>query len=383
MGAGGAAVGHGLTRALGRVAKPIGDEAADTLALQAQGVMPTFGQGMGQKGGVVGRAVDTVEQGAQSLPIVSGPLRQSRAAARDQWRQATRNAALPDNLPAGTPARNVDDVRVALGGAYDRALDPIPMPYASVQYQPDIRRITRGIPLSQEQRVMLDETFQGLRLNHMQNPNGVQPTAAAAQQIESELKSQAARFTSNPAQADLGRAFNNLARDFGNTWRGSLPAPVRSRVAEIDAVYPDFAAIRQAAKTTGAVASEGVPSNYSPAVLTRAARTVDRTPMKGGYIRGEAPQQELARLGQTLVDTVPDSGTALRGMIGTGVLGGSALTGLLPGALAGGAGLAAYGTQPVQNYLMGRAAPMTQQAILDALRAASPYGAAFGASVPN
>jgi hypothetical protein len=99
-------------------------------------------------------------------------------------------------------------------------------------------------------------------------------------------------------------------------------------------------------------------------------------------LRGEAAQQELAGQGQRVLgDKLGDSGTAERYMVG-GLATGGALPGMFYnplGTMAAGGALAAYGTQPVQNYLMGRAAPAAQQALLDALRAASPYGAAAGA----
>ena len=170
-----------------------------------------------------------------------------------------------------------------------------------------------------------------------------------------------------------------MAQDYGQAWRGALPGPVRQEVAAIDRAYPQFTAIREAAKKVGTAASDADPNRYTPAVLARASRQVDRTPNKTTYLRGDAPQQELARLGQSMQGTVPDSGTPER-LLGMGLLGGSAAIGQLPTALAAGTGLAAYGTRPVQNYLMGRTAPTAQQALLDALRAASPYGAAIGAS---
>lgn len=377
MGGAGAVGGHVLAKTLGRLAKPIGDKAADTVALEAHGVEPTFGQGMAAKGTATGRAIGRAEEGAMSVPIASGPLRRTREQAMDQWRQATRDAALP---PGAAPVGSVDEVRQAFTRSYDALLDPLPMPYSSVTYQPDIRRLTRGQALSNEQRQMVADVFHQTRLEHMQNPVGIQPTAAAAQHVESELKTRAAKFmaSQDPSQQELGHAFNKLAKDFGNTWRGALPQNTRSEIAAIDRAYPGFKAIQQAAKTVGATASDAVPSNYTPAVLTRAARTTDRSPGKGRYIRGEAAQQELARLGQGLQGRVPDSGTTERALLGGGALGGLWLDPV--STIGAGAALAGYGTRPVQNYLMGRAAPAEQEAILRWMREMAPYMAAGGAS---
>jgi hypothetical protein len=380
LGAGGAAVGAGLVRTLGRVAKPIGDKAADTVSLEAQGVMPTFGQGMQQKGGALPRAIGRAEEAGMSVPIASGPLRNTRRLGQEQWQQATRDAA---SAPGRAGAASVDEVRQGFNQAYTGVLDSVPLPYSSVQYRPDMRAITRGTPVSKAQRELIEETFDEIRLKHMQNVAGpgAQPTAAAAHGTESELKELARRYGSSqdPAQQDLGRAFGNLADDYRSTWRSSLPKNTRNELGAIDARYPEFAAIRDAARKVGVTASDADPNRYTPAVLTRSARNVDRTPNKSTYIAGNAPQQELARLGQTMQGKVPDSGTTERALWAGAGLGGAYL-GALPGMAAAGGALAAYGTRPVQNYLMGRTAPMTQQAMLDALRAASPYGAAYGAS---
>ena len=81
-----------------------------------------------------------------------------------------------------------------------------------------------------------------------------------------------------------------------------------------------------------------------------------------------------------MMGKVPDSGTTERAL-GVGALLTAGATGQLPLTLGAGAALAGYGTQPVQNYLMGRLGQgAAQQAILDALRSGTPYGAALGAS---
>ena len=382
LGGAGAGVGNVLTRTIGRAFKPIGTEAADTLALQARGVEPTFGQAMAQKGTPLGRAIGATEEGAMSVPIAGGPLRGARERASEQWRQATRQEAMPAG--AGTAPQTVDEVTEIVGKSYDDLLDPHPMPRSSVIYQPDIRQLTRGQALSNEQRQLLSDTFEEIRLKHMQNPASVGqgPTAAAAQQAESELKTMGAKFTGSgdPAQRELGFAFGNLARDFGKTWRGAMPTDTRNAIAALDRQYPDLKAIQDAVRRTGSAASEGDPNRYSAAGLWRSSRRADRTASKRQHARGEAPQQELARLGMTLEGRLPESGTATRSMVSGGILGGSLMGGLGPGAIAGALALAGYGTRPIQQFLTGRAAPALQQAMLDALRRAAPGGAMAGAA---
>jgi hypothetical protein len=383
MGAAGAAGGQLLTKALARGAKPIGEKAADTVALEAMGVKPTFGQGMAQKGTALGKAVGAVEEGAMSVPLASGPLKNTRAKVMEQWQKASREAALPPGAPK-TAAETVDATTQAVSNAYETALAKEGLPYASVVYTPDLRKLSQGLPISQAQRDMVEETFNAIRLKHMQNPvPGAQATAAGAHGTESEMKTLAARYmaSQDPAQQDLGHLFAKVAREYGNEWRGALTnATTRSEIAALDKAYPSLKAVQQAAKTTGAAASEGVPSAYSPAVLTRASRTVDRSPGKSKYIAGEAPQQEMARLGQTVQAKLPDSGTALRGAVVSALGGyGTHLAGLTPQGIAGGLALAGYGTKAVQDFMMGRLAPRAQEAMLQALRKMAPLGGAAGA----
>ena len=389
FGAGGAGAGHLLTKAVGRLANPIGTKAADTLALERLGVEPTFGQAMAQKGTAVGRGIGGVEEAFTSLPLAGAPTRAARERAMEQWRGASRREAMPPGVAAGTPARNVDEVTEAVGKAYDDILDPVPMPYSSVTYQPDLRKLTQGLAVTGEQRQMLGDVFEGLRLKHLQNPApgapGGNPTAAAAQRIESVLKTQAAgmKNSSVHSEQEMGKAMGELADEFGNTWRGSLPKTTRDEIAALDRQYPSLKAIQQAAKTVGAQASDAVPSQYTPRVLSRAARTVDRSVNKRNYIRGEAPEQEMARLGQTLQGRLPDSGTATRSIVGSSILSGSLLGGITPQTAMAALTIAGYGTRPIQQFLTGRAAPALQQRMMEILRSAAPLGAQAGGAVAN
>ena len=318
-----------------------------------------------------------------AMPLASGPLRRTREAVQGQWQRATREAALPAGAPKAA-AESVDSATQAVSKAYESALSKEGLPYASVLYQPDLHKLSAGLPISTAQRDMVEEVFNAIRLKHMQNPvPGAQATAAGAHGAESELKTLAARYmgSQDPAQQDLGHLFNKVAREYAQTWRGALKdAATRSEIAALDKAYPSLKAVQQAAKTAGAAASEGVPSAYSPAVLTRAARTVDRSPNKANYIKGEAPQQELARLGQTVQAKLPDSGTATRGAVLAGLTGvGGSLAGLTPHGIAGMLGLAGYGTKFAQDFMMGRLSPKLQEQAMQTIRSMAGLGGAAGA----
>jgi hypothetical protein len=373
--AAGAAGGQLLTRAVGRLAKPVGTKADDILALEAKGVEPTFGQSMAAGKEYFGKAVGRAEEAAQSAPIAGGPLRRTRERAMDQWRQMTRDAALPPGAAKGV--KTVDEVIDQTGKAYDAVLTKHQLPYASVTYQPDMRKLTAGLALDKEARAMVDDTFQQLRLSHMQNPTpGAQVSAVGAQQVESELKKKAFSFmnSQDPGQQEIGKAFKKLAEEYGSTWRNALPRDDLAAITRLDKGYGKRLALQKAALRTGAKASEGVPEHYGPVGLINAAKATDRIPGKRAYLKGVAPLQEEARLGMNLVPKVSDSGTTERAatlafLAGLGEIGNLGTLGAA----------SLYGTRPVQQWMTGRAMPKTQEAILRALRGAAPYGGAAGA----
>jgi hypothetical protein len=382
LGGAGGAVGSVLTKTLGRIAKPIGDKAPETEALEALGVSPTFGQGMAAKGHVLGKALNIAEEGAGSVPFASAPLRARREGGLEQWRAAARQAAAPEGttMPTGT----MDEVRLAWNKGYGDQLAGVPLPYSSVTYRPDMRKLTGGLGLGQDDIRTVKQTFEDLRLNALQNPvPGVQPGAQAAQMVESDLKGIAAGYKSSSeySQRQIGEAYERLAREYGDSWRNALPANTRSEIAKLDARYPGYVAARQAAKTVGAAASGGDPSRFTPSGLWRASRTADRSFAKRRHVAGEAPLQDLATLGMSLEGRLPDSGTATRAMVGTLIGGGSLLGGLTPAAAAGGGLLALYGTRQFQDYLMGRMGPQLQQQALEiARRMSTPAGVAGSAT---
>jgi hypothetical protein len=437
----GAGAGVVLGKTLGRLAKPVGDfvpdekvlpyftkrgaaqgdKAAADLAkgaaaverLQGAGVEPTFGQVMAAKGTTGGRALGRIEEAAQGVPVGGSSIRSAREQAVADWQQATRNEATPPVIyehgkPAApgqepwrpprtdVPPETTDEVRDAVSKAYDYATRLSPMPEVAASYTPNIDKLARGVAVTDAQKELVAQKLAELQRSHIEAAGaGVRPSAATAQAIESDMKTLAARYRNSidPGQQDLGTLFDKVARDYRQAWRSELPPSVQSNLAGLDKKYPDLLAIEDAARKVGAAVSEGDPNAYTPAGLLRASRTTDRSAGKRAYLRGEAPQQELAAAGQRVLgDTVKDSGTAERnaiihGLAGLAGVGGGFAAGGLPGAAASIAGTALYGTRPVQQYLTGRAAPLTQKAVYELLkqlrRPAGALGTAAAAKRPD
>lgn len=381
-GAAGAAAGYGLSKALGRLAKPIGDKTAEVMALEAKGIDPTFGQGMGSKGGL-GKAVNRAEEAAMSAPGVGAPLRNTRQAALDKFSTVVREGALPPGVDK-TAARTTDSLRTAFNESYDDVLKGVPVNNDMVKWSPNtaVPKVTATLPITSTQRADAKMLVREIQKKYLQAiPKGGAPDANVAHAIQSEIRANAAKMGSSSvaSERNMGEALAAIAEDFGNTWRKGVSPKALKAIQEVDKAYASYVPVRHAAKTNAV--SRGV-DDFTPNVLLRALRTTDRTPNKSTFLAGNRPQQALAQAAENVLgNKVPDSGTSER-IFTTMGLGGAAALGQLPAALAGGGALAAYGTKPVQDYLMGRLGTgATQEALLQALRRFAPYGAAGGAGV--
>ena len=111
-----------------------------------------------------------------------------------------------------------------------------------------------------------------------------------------------------------------------------------------DNAYMRYARVAQAAGSNNASAKGGI---FTASQLGNALRSMDTSTRRMNFAKGLAPMQDLAQAGQqVLPSTVPDSGTALRGLIELGA--GGAIThsiapeAALPALGAIGAGTALY-----------------------------------------
>jgi hypothetical protein len=106
-----------------------------------------------------------------------------------------------------------------------------------------------------------------------------------------------------------------------------------NELKKINEGYANYARIRQAASSTATGAMEGV---FTPAQLAQAVRAQDVTAGKGASATGRALMQDLAEQGTNVLGSkVPDSGTAGRIWLGTGLGAGTVATGTAIPAAAG------------------------------------------------
>lgn len=129
-------------------------------------------------------------------------------------------------------------------------------------------------------------------------------------------------------------------------------------VKNADEAFANFVRIRQGAGRVGA--ENGVMT--APQFLS-AVQATDRSGSKGAFAGGNALMQDLAEAGKNVLPSkIPDSGTAIRGLVGLGTYGGGALAN--PGAA-----LSALATDAAGSLLYSR--PVIN-AINAAYRASTP-----------
>lgn len=179
-------------------------------------------------------------------------------------------------------------------------------------------------------------------------------TGQAFKDAQSAIRQKAYNFSTSQSayEKELGSALTDVSFEVTNTLSKTSPNLARE-LAKADDAYSRLVPVRRA--TVKAEKDEGVftPSQLSTAIGQEAKRQQTKLAL------GQAPLQELTRAGRaTLPATLPDSGTATRGIVANALMsgaGGATIGMPLESALIGG-GLSAMYTTPAQNLLR-RAVP--------------------------
>lgn len=342
--AGGIGGRYGLNTA-GRALAPTGGKLVE---LYNAGVRPTLGQRFSNSG-LVGRTVNRIEEGLQSLPVLGNAVRGARQGARDQWERGAFDEALgeigerlPADVDLGTaPHAYMQD---AFNRAYEEAR-------SGMQFVPDKQ-------FFKEQEDFAKDLLSGILTDDQSD----QVEKILRTVVESRLRD--GRLTGeayNLASSDIGKAAKRLSAtnplvsealtsfqailDNGAR-RSSLPKAV-AKLDAADRGYAKVVRIEEAASRVGGDTGRFTPNQFERAVQKTSGGVRSRE-----YLRGDALMSDYAQAGKSLVDRVPDSGTGERlttaglfGLGGAAATGGS-MTGTLPAAF----GLGAVATAP---YLPG------------------------------
>ncbi len=337
----------------------------DVKTLDALGVKMTPGQ-------IMGGAIQRFEDSLTSIPVLGDAIKSAQRRGHESFGEAAFNIALQpikERLPAGVKGNDaVAYVQDKLGERYDAlraqmkgSLDgPIrntpalpqfagqPAPTTLRQELTTIKQMGQNLP--PEQRAQLDRIIQGEVIDRFTG-NGV-ASGETIKNIESKLGDLA---------STMGRSDNYDVRTLGGAVKETQSALRRMVEAEnprfakelerINAGYAVFKTIQRAAAS---VAAQG--GVFSPSQLHTAVKANDYSKDKSRFARGDALMQDVTSAGKgVLSPTVPDSGTARRGMVGAGMLEGAAMLVDHPYAVAGALATmlpyTPWGQTLTQNYL--------------------------------
>lgn len=350
----GSAVGRGIGRATTGIVQPT-DEA---LSLMEKGVRLTPGQAAGK-----GSVMNNLEQKATSFPIAGLAVERARNRALEDANKAVAQAVVKhvdDQVKLGLPPKEaIEQVRDHIGAVYDEVLPTISAPKSLVV---DFTRSALD-DIAEEHHLVGAKQFKRMA-NYMDNRlRGIKTEDISGEmlkQIDSELGSYARTLakSTNAEEKVAAPMWYAMQQDFReSTMRAaadlSQQPEAYQRLSSANTAYRQLLAIEKALRSSGG-------ETIKPRPL---AKALEASGIKSG---------ELADLSKgmsaTLPNTIPDTGTAGRVLLGAAVpyLAGGAY-GLSTGDLTSGAVLAgALGTRVGTNALTGRG--LAQRKMVELLR---------------
>lgn len=300
---------------------------ANQQRLAEAGVKMTPGQ-------MLGGAAQRVEDAATSIPIVGDAIKTAQRRGHESFDIGVLNQALePIGLKVPKNAQvqpALAYTRGALGDAYDKLYSKISgdlnAPPAS---QPNAVVPATGQPPATSLRFELEsirDMGQNLGEQQAKQLNSIidnevikrftssgKASGETLQNIREELGDLSKRFrqSDNYDTRKLGQAVTEIRASLDRMIYRQNP----TAQGEIDALGKGYGLFKQAQRAAGYVGTnDGV---FTPGQYNRAVRAGDTTKDKRAFSEGTALGQDMASAGKdVLSQTVPDSGTALRGLAG-------------------------------------------------------------------
>jgi hypothetical protein len=306
-----------------------------------RGVPVTIGQALGT-------GAKRAEEAATSIPFMGDVIRSGQRRAFERFGVAAYNEALepigkkiPKNL-TGREAYQAAEKQIS--DAYDNVIKMIDIPAG----QTFVQNVS-GVVGKYSQDLPKREADQLAKIVQREITNRIQGgrlSKQAFKDAQSGIRGDAYTFsTSTDAyQKQLGDALNDVAGELFEVLAKEAPE-LSTQLKNVDTAYSRFVPLQKAAAKSG----EGV---FTPAQLRTQIRSGGRrTP--AAMARGELPMLKLAETGeQVLGVTVPETGSATRGLTGMGILGGlGAGAGMPLEAMALGGVASGLYTRPVQSVL--------------------------------
>jgi hypothetical protein len=296
-----------VLRGLSRLISP--QVAPDVKALMDRGVTPTPGQ-------ILGGGFARTEEKLSSVPYLGDMIKNAQQRAVQQFNAAAYNEALApigEKFTGKVGQEGIEQVANKISAAYNEVLPKMqfkidPQFHADVMY---LSSMAQGLPKAQQDqfvKILKTQIFD--KLGPQQNMDG-----QALKGVQSELAKAAKGYLGDPSydQRQLGAAVSALKDAVeGNLARVNSPDLVQ-KLANANQAWANFARIRAAGASQGAMNNEGV---FTAGQLQNAVRSADKSVGKGATATGNALMQDLSGAGQRVLGSkYPDSGTAGRGLM--------------------------------------------------------------------
>ena len=323
VGAASGAIGKGALDAAGYALKPVVSKGAQLL--RQAGVPLTLGQLASGGKGLLARATSSIEEGMTSIPFLGDAV----TAARDRGVVAFNRSRLSKALAAGTGKALPEDMvpgKAAIAHVGDRLSEGFEsvVPNLSAAADPKFLAGAANVKREYFQTLppALQQTFSAVLQAAVANKsNGGKISGKALQTAERIIKQKADRYSGSAvaSEQELGAALKEIHTQFYDWMIRQNPKYAKS-LQGLRAGWAELATIEKAAGGQGNHTGLFTPKGYAAA-----ARAADTSVRKRATTRGTARDQEtIDAAGTMLSNTLPDSGTAKRGMIGLGVLAGGA-----------------------------------------------------------
>jgi hypothetical protein len=331
-----------VLRGLGRIISP--QVSSDVQALMSRGVTPTPGQ-------ILGGGFARTEEKLTSVPFLGDMIKNAQQRGVQQFNAAAYNEALApigEKFSGKVGQEGIEQVANKIGAAYNEVLPKMQFKI-DPQFHADVMNLSsmaQGLPETQQ------KTFLNLLKTQIFNKVGPQGNmdGQALKGVQSELARVSKGYLGDPSfdNRQLGAAVSAL-RDAvdGNLVRMN-PPELAQKLSNANQAWANFARIRAAGASQGAMNNEGV---FTAGQLQNAVRSADKSAGKGATATGNALMQDLSGAGQRVLGSkYPDSGTTGRGLMSL----------LAPGSIAAGMATAPTSTLLTLGGIGASSLPYTQ-----------------------
>lgn len=325
--------------AISRVVSPRASMNKNVSLLRKEGVTPSVGQ-------TLGGTANRMEEKAVSLPLVGDMIRKARNSANDEFESAAFNRVLKpigEKLPNGMKGHDaVSYTKDLLRNRYDSILDAIGTVKPDGKYLGSIKsleNIVKTTKMPNDKKLELNAVLDMIKET---SDDGIM-TSEGYKMLESALSKEVKRLSrsSNIFDNKMSGAVKQVRqelRDLLERQSGDLA----DDLANSNSAYAQFKRVEDAASKVGAEGGSFTPNQLNSSVKTLGG--------KAQFASGNALMQDLTSAGKTVLgNTVPNSGTADRLMLGIGASGGAYA--LDPMALGGLLGTASLYSKPAQSLL--------------------------------